>query len=397
MDGFFARWDVLRMNAKNLIGRQRLSRDGRTTVSLEGLLTGVSTWLAFSLLLNDRAEASPGGASALAGAATEGGSSGGEGEGGSPGRMPVAQRSAPRRPNDSGQDWGGLANGAQEDSGPALGHGGDGLTNRRRPTLGGDGAQGTSSRPNKLLPAPAALGDAPQASSPGGGFGGAGGFSHPLGSPTGPCGLRSRFGRGAPGMAPAYTPARTPTGHNAPAPLPSPAPDRKAPLAATQPPRGLVVVVAGEETVVARSYAGPAVVRAQSSQVALDDTTIDSRGGTTEDIEVVASRRLHALATSTQGAADLGFDGETIGASLGQRIAAVVHTDGGGLLNALSPCTDYRIGSDSNLGEPNRDHLIVVDGGRDMFLRGSGDSLCKGGVSAKSDGIDLADGADGEG
>jgi hypothetical protein len=82
-----------------------------------------------------------------------------------------------------------------------------------------------------------------------------------------------------------------------------------------------VVVVAGEETVVARSYAGPAVVRAQSSQVALDDTTIDSRGGTTEDIEVVASRRLHALATSTQGAADLGFDGETIGARRAQLLA----------------------------------------------------------------------------
>jgi hypothetical protein len=322
MDGFSPAGTLLRMNAKNLIGRLRLARDERATVSLEGLLTGMSTWLAFSLLLNDRAEASPGGASVLPGSATDGGSSDGAGEGGAPRRMPVAQRSAPRRPTDSGSDWGDLTNGAEEDSGPALGHGGDGLTNRRRSPLGGDGAQGTSSRPSRLLPAPAGLaGGAPQASSPGGGFGGAGGFSLPLGSPTGPVASQADSGEASPGMGPAYAPARTPTGQNAAAPLPPPAPARSAPLAAPQPPRGLVVAVAGEETVVARSFAGPAVVRAQSSQVALDDATIDSRGGTTEWMEVVASRRLHSLATSTLGTADLGFDGETIGARGAQVLA----------------------------------------------------------------------------
>jgi hypothetical protein len=78
----------------------------------------------------------------------------------------------------------------------------------------------------------------------------------------------------------------------------------------------------GEETLVARTFDGPAVVRGQSSQVALDDTAIDIREGTTEWVEVVAARRLHSLATSTLGAADLGFDGETIGARQAQLLVA---------------------------------------------------------------------------
>jgi hypothetical protein len=90
-----------------------------------------------------------------------------------------------------------------------------------------------------------------------------------------------------------------------------------APLAAP-PPRTSGAAVVGEETFVARSFSGPAVVRAHSSQVALDGTSIDAREGTTERMEVVSSRRLHSLAASTLGAADLGFDGATIGARQAQ-------------------------------------------------------------------------------
>ena len=316
-----SRLHVICMNARTLIGRLRLPREGRTTVSLEGLLTGVSSWLAFSLLLNDRAEASPGGASALAGAATEGGSSGGEGEGSAPRRRPVAQRSASGRRADGGSDWGDLANGAEGDSGPPFGHGGDNPSNRRRSPLGGDGAQGASRRATELLPAPSpppAPGVAPEASFAGGGFSAAGGFSPPAVGGRGPLASKADAGEASPGMAAAFAPDTTPTGPHAAAPLPAPSASHAAP----EPPRAFVVAVVGEETLVARTFDGPAVVRGQSSQVALDDTAIDIREGTTEWVEVVAARRLQSLATSTLGVAELGFDGETIGARQAQLLVA---------------------------------------------------------------------------
>jgi len=56
--------------------------------------------------------------------------------------------------------------------------------------------------------------------------------------------------------------------------------------------------------------------------VALDDTAIDIREGTTEWVEVVAARRLHSMASSTLREAELGFDGETIGARRSQLLVA---------------------------------------------------------------------------
>lgn len=305
------------MNAKTLMGRLRLPRDGRATVTLEGFLTGASIWLASSLLLNDRAEASPWNASPLPRSATGvGGSDGGGGV--APWRpMRMAHRAAPRRPIDGASDLGDLADGADGDSGPALGHGRDGAASRRRSPLGGDGGQAPLHRPTELQPA---LGGAPEPTARGWGSGGAGG-NPLLVSASGPVDSAADPG-GASTAHAVSSPARAATGAIAaapPSPLPSPDLARSAPVATPlPPPRASVMAVVGEETFVARSFSGPAVVRAQSSQVALDGTAIDGREVTTEWMEVVSSRLLHSLAASTLGAADLGFDGETIGARQAQ-------------------------------------------------------------------------------
>lgn len=299
------------MNARSLIGRLRLPRDGRATVSLEGLLTGVSVWLAFNLLLNDRAEASPANGSPLPGSALGEGSSDGGG-GVVPSRpMRGAHRSAPRRPTDPGSELGDLADEGDGDSGPAVGHRGNGGASRRGLPLGAEATLAASHRPIELLPAPLALGGAPRTTAAWGG------------SASGPMAFEGDSGEPPPVVVAGSAPAQASAALIAvappspPAPVPKMAPALAAPLAAP-PPRASGAAVVGEETFVARSFSGPAVVRAQSSQVALNGTTIDARESTTERMEVVSSRRLHSLAASTLGAADLGFDGATIGAKQAQ-------------------------------------------------------------------------------
>ena len=304
------------MNASHLIGRLRLPRDGRATVTLEGFLTGASIWLASTLLLNDRAEASPWNASPLPGSATGvGGSDAGGGV--VPWRpMRMAQRSSPRRPTDGVSDLGDLADTADGDGGPALGPWGDGASSRRRSPLGGDGGQAPLHRPIELPPA---LGGAPEPTAAGWSSGWGGGTFLPLGAVSGPGASAADSGEASAVSAAVSTPAKASTSAiAAPASPDPPLSSPPSPALAQSAPRASVMAVMGEETFVARSFSGPAVVRAQSSQVALDGTAIDGREGTTEWMEVVSSRLLHSLATSTLGAAELGFEGETIGARQAQ-------------------------------------------------------------------------------
>jgi len=312
------------MNARQLFGRLRVPRDGRASVTLEGFLTGVSVWLASSLLLNDQAEASSWSPSPLPGAATGEGGSAGAGGVAPPRPMRGAQRSAPRRPTDGASTMGNLADASQEESGPDLASKGDGASSRRRPPLGGEGPQVPLHRPTALLPAPPALGVAPEASAAGGGFGGGGVTPLAFAAASGPATSDSDGAEASPVSAAIAAPAidTDPAPDLPPAPAPSApiarVPSSPLPPQISPPPRVSVVAVVGEETVVARSFSGPAVVRARSSQVALEGTTIDGREGTTEWMEVVSSRRLHSLATSTLGAAELDVDGETIGARQAQ-------------------------------------------------------------------------------
>lgn len=302
------------MNARHLFGRLRVPRDGRATVSLEGFLTGASVWLASSLLLSDRVEASSWSPSPPPGSATGEGGGGGDG-GGAPARpLRGTERSAPRRPSAGASPGMDPADAAQDDADPALTSRGDGPSSRRRPPLGGEGAQAPLHRPMALMSFP---------STPGGGVGGTGrtpvAFADAGGPPVaGVEGASLVAGAGATPALATPSPAVPTPGPPAPSnPIaPVPVSPRPAPIPAAPP--GSVVAVVGEDSFVARSVSGPAVVRARASQVALEGTTLDGREGTTEWMEVVASRRLHSLASSTLGAAELGFDGETIGARRSQ-------------------------------------------------------------------------------
>lgn len=284
---------------------------------MEGFLTGASLWLASSLLLGDRAEASSWSPPPPPGSPTGEGGGAGDGDGLPARPMRGAQRSGLRRPMEEASPGGDLQDAVQDDSDPALAPRGDGAFSRRRPPLGGEGSQASLHRPMALMSVPSAAG---------GGVGGNGrtpvAFADSGGPPVsaveGAPPVSAAVATPAP-ASPSPVPqlAQTPV---APAPstpiAPVPASPWPGPITAA--PRGSVVAVLGDETIVARSFSGPAVVRAQSSQVALEGTVIDGREGTTERMEVVSSRRLHSLAASTLGAADLGFHGETIGARQAQ-------------------------------------------------------------------------------